>query len=182
VQQFAENQINWQGEFHEEVEVIKLKDNKFPEGVLPFVKIFDRYDMYKRKKEEKKPDDVIEINIASVESPKLIRIGKHTSLEERKELENLIREYKDVFAWTYDDLKAYKDDIIQHTIPLKDTKHFRQKQRQINPKFALLIQKELQKMLAAQIIDPTRHSSWVANLVVVKTRMWKSGCAWISET
>jgi hypothetical protein len=27
-------------------------------------------------------------------------------------------EYKDVFAWSYDVLKAYKEDIIQHTVPI----------------------------------------------------------------
>jgi hypothetical protein len=35
-------------------------------------------------------------------------------------IENLVREYKDLFAWTYNDIKAYKGDIIQHTIPLKE--------------------------------------------------------------
>jgi hypothetical protein len=65
-------------------------------------------------------------------------------------------------------LKAYKGDIIQHTIPLKEgVQPFRQKQRNINPKLAPLIQKELQNMLDAKIIAPIRHSSWVANLVVV---------------
>jgi hypothetical protein len=79
-----------------------------------------------------------------------------------------------VFAFTYDELKAYREDVIQHTIPLKeDTKPFRQKLRQINPKLAPLVQKELQKMLAAGIIAPTRHSSWCSNLVVVRKKKWR---------
>jgi hypothetical protein len=49
-----------------------------------------------------------------------VKIGKGISSEERKEIEDLIREYRDVFAWSYDDLKAYKGDIIQHTLPLKE--------------------------------------------------------------
>jgi len=81
-----------------------------------------------------------------------------------------VQEYTYVFSFTYDELKTYKEDAIQHTIPLKqDTNPFRQKLRQINPKLAPLVQKELQKMLAASIIAPTRHSSWCSNLVVV----WK---------
>jgi hypothetical protein len=40
------------------------------------------------------------------------------------------------------DLKAYKGDIIQHTIPLKEgAKVFRQKLRKINPKLAPLTKK-----------------------------------------
>ena len=50
---------------------------------------------------------------------------------------------------------------MQHIIPLKDenAKPFRQKLRQINPKLAPLVQKELSKMLAAGIIAQTRHST-----------------------
>jgi hypothetical protein len=33
-----------------------------------------------------------------------------------------------------------------------------------------MVQKELQKMLAARIIAPTRHSSWCSNLVVVRKK------------
>ena len=32
----------------------------------------------------------------------------------------LFREYKDVFAWTYEDLKTYDTKIIQHVIQLKE--------------------------------------------------------------
>jgi hypothetical protein len=62
---------------------------------------------------------VTEVNIGSTKSPRLIKIGNRMSLDERKSIEKLIREYKDVFAWSYNDLKTYKGDIIQHTIPLK---------------------------------------------------------------
>jgi hypothetical protein len=96
-------------------------------------------------------------------------LEKELQKKERKELISLVYEYRDVFAFTYDELKAYHEDVIQHTIPLKeDTKPFRQKLTQINPKLAPMVQKELQKMLAAGIIAPTRHSSWCSTLVVVR--------------
>ena len=84
---------------------------------------------------------------------------------------SLVQEYRDVFAFTYDELKAYKEDVFQHTIPLKeDTKPFRQKFRRINLKLAPLVQVELKKMLDGGIIAPTRHSSWCSNLVVVRKK------------
>jgi len=52
--------------------------------------------------------------------PKLIQIGKHCSVKEKREIKSLIREYRDIFAWRYEDLKAYKEDIIKHAIPFKD--------------------------------------------------------------
>jgi hypothetical protein len=56
-------------------------------------------------------------------------------------------------------------------IPLKeDTKPFRQNLRQLNPKLAPLLQKELQKMLEVGIIAQNRHSSWCSKLVVARKK------------
>jgi hypothetical protein len=41
------------------------------------------------------------------------------SKEERKDYLKLFREYQDVFAWSYRELKTYDTHIIQHTISLK---------------------------------------------------------------
>jgi len=74
----------------------------------------------------------------------MIKIGKGISRKERNAIKNLIREFRDVFAFSYNDLKAYKGDIIQHTIPLKEGANpFRHKLRHVNLKLAPLVQKEL---------------------------------------
>ena len=89
----------------------------------------------------------MEITIGTDKDPKLVKIGKGTSEKERNKLINLIKEYRDVFAFSYDELKAYREDVFQHTNPLteeaKEVKPFRQKLRQINPKLAPIVQKEL---------------------------------------
>ena len=101
----------------------------------------------------------------------MVKVGKSTPIEERKEIIKLLGEYRDVLSFTYDELKVYREDVIQHVIPLKEeSKPFRQKLRQINPKLAPLVQKELQKMLAAGITAQTRHSSWCSNLVVARKK------------
>jgi hypothetical protein len=67
----------------------------------------------------------------------MVKIGKETTKDERSEIIDLIRHFKDIFTWTYDDLKEYRSDVIQHAIPLVEgAKPFRQKMRHINPKFA----------------------------------------------
>ena len=79
-----------------------------------------------------------------------------------------------MFSFSYDELKSYQEDFFQHTIPLKPecqkAKPFRQKLRQINPKLAPIVKKELEKMLAAGIIAPTKHLTWCYNLVVVRKK------------
>lgn len=52
----------------------------------------------------------------------------------------------------------------------EDAKPYRQKLRNINPTLAPLVKKELEKMLAAGIIAPTRHTSWVSNPVIVRKK------------
>ena len=106
-----------------------------------------------------KDGDYIEINIGTNDETKIIKVGKGTSEKERNDLVNLVKEYRDVFAFTYDELKYYREDVFQHTIPLKqdikEVKPFHQKMRQINPKLAPIVKKELGKMLDTRIIAPT---------------------------
>jgi hypothetical protein len=71
----------------------------------------------------------------------LIKVGKTTPIEERNEIVKLLKEYRDVLAFGYDELKVYREDVIQHVITLKEgTTPFRQKLRQLNPKLAPLVQ------------------------------------------
>jgi hypothetical protein len=85
----------------------------------------------------------------------------------------LFKEYQDVFAWSYQDLKMYDTRIIQHTIPLRpEVKPFQQKLWKFHPSLEPLMQKELKKLLDAKIIFQVRHSAWVANLVPVKKKSW----------
>ena len=75
--------------------------------------------------------------LEQLKPPKNVYIGKKLSPEIRKSLIDLLRKYRHVFAWSYDDLKAYKQDLFQHVIPLKENaKPFRQKQRPVNPTLA----------------------------------------------
>jgi hypothetical protein len=76
--------------------------------------------MYKGKPTDRQEDEIIEFNIGTEASPKLVNLGNKITPIERKELLALIRELKDIFAWSYKDLKAYRGDVIQHAIPLKE--------------------------------------------------------------
>jgi hypothetical protein len=87
------------------------------------------------------------VDIESNQEPRIIKIEKGTSEKERKNIINLVKDHRDVFAFTHDELKAYNEDVIQHTIPLKEyAKPFREKLRQINHKLAPMVQKKLHRM------------------------------------
>jgi hypothetical protein len=93
------------------------------------------------------------------------------SKEDKKAYLKLFKEYQDVFAWSYQELKTYDTHIIQHTIPLKyGIKPFQQNLRKYHPSLEPLMYQELKKLLDAKIIFQVRHFAWVANLVHVRKK------------
>jgi hypothetical protein len=115
--------------------------------------------------------DTTECNIDTQEEPKFVKLSRILTKEQRDEYTELLREFVDVFAWTYEDLKTYDTSVIEHKIPLKEeAKPFRHKLRQINPMLLLIMEREVTKLLDSQIIVPLRYSEWVANLVPVRKK------------
>jgi hypothetical protein len=93
------------------------------------------------------------------------------SREQRTEYVELLREFSDVFAWTYEYIKTYDTSVIEHKIPLKEeVKPFRKKLRQTNPMLLPIMEREVKKLLNAQIIVPLKYFEWVSNLVPVRNK------------
>jgi hypothetical protein len=101
-----------------DLEVINLQSNTLPKGCIPLENLFDRHDVFKGKRANKQAEEALEFNIGTEMDPRMVKIGKCATEKERKEILALIREFRDTFSWNYDDLKAYRGDVIQHTIPL----------------------------------------------------------------
>ena len=132
--------------------------------------------MAKKPTIEHADSDVEECNIGTANKPKMIKLAKSLPKEMKNKYIDLFKEFVDIFAWSYEDLKAYDTNIIQHKIPLKENqKPFRQKLCRINPKQLPVVEKEIKKMYEAGIIVPVRFSDWVSNLVAVRNKIWKSG-------
>jgi hypothetical protein len=78
--------------------------------------------------------DTVECNVGTQEEPRFVKLSSSLTREQRAKYTELLKEFADVFAWTYEDLKTYDTPVIEHKIPLKEeAKPFRQKLRQINP-------------------------------------------------
>jgi hypothetical protein len=65
-----------------------------------------------------------------------------------------LREFKDVFAWTYKNLKGIPLELTQHriemdtTIPLAHQARYR-----LNPNYARIIKQDIKKMLTIGFIE-----------------------------
>jgi ribonuclease HI len=151
--------------------IVQLPSNHIPKGLVPLERLFDRNDVAIKVKGSTDDVDVTECNVGTEKDPKYVKLSSNLSKEQRLEYVELLKEFVDVFAWTYEDLRTYNTSIIEHKIPLKEeTKPFRKKLRQINPMLLPIMEKEVKKLLDAKIIIPLIYSEWVANLVPVRKK------------
>jgi ribonuclease HI len=120
-------------------QIIQLPSNHIPRGLVPLERLFDGNDVAVKGRVSDEDADTAECNIGTQEEPKFVKLSSSLTTEQRAEYTELLKEFADVFAWTYEDLKTYDTSVIEHKIPLKEeAKPFRQKLRQINPYVAAL--------------------------------------------
>ena len=63
-------------------------------------------------------EDTEIIDFGTADQPRELRIGSNLSVDERDNLIQLLREYLDVFAWSYEDILGLDPSIVQHRLPL----------------------------------------------------------------
>ena len=90
-----------------------------------------------------------------------------TEAEEQKLLE-ILRKYKEVIAWSIEDLKGISPSICMHKILLDDNaKTSIEHQRRLNPVMKEVVRKEVLKWLNVGFIYAISDSSWVSPVHVV---------------
>jgi hypothetical protein len=60
----------------------------------------------------------MKLNMGIDAKPHLMKINAHLEIGKVLETEQLLKEFKDVFAWTYKDLKGIPLELAQHKIKL----------------------------------------------------------------
>jgi hypothetical protein len=142
--------------------MLVLKNNLIPRGPIPLERLFDQDDIPLKSTLHPQLEEVEDCNVGTNEDLKMVKISKYLLAQMKSKYAELLRQYKDAFAWSYDDMKTYGTSVIEHKSPLKhNIKPFRQKLRQINPILLPVIEKEVKKILDAKIIVPLRYSKWV---------------------
>jgi hypothetical protein len=159
------------GKYHAED---KPKFHMITKGVANMENLFDLRERFRGPKNEKigRSCPIYEtINLGTLENPNNVNLGKTMSKEDMKAYLKLFKEYKDVFSWSYQELKMYDTRIIQHTIPLKSgIKPFQLNIRKYHPSLEPLMYQEMKKLLDANIIFQVRHSAWISNMVHVRKK------------
>lgn len=118
-------------EEEKEPEILHLKGNTIPKGMVSLESLFDKHDQFVKKKGEQKSSgssEVEKVDIGLENDPKVVLIVKCLTHRERKIFIDLLTRYINVFAWCYDDLKEFMNVEFKHQISLKSNSiPFRQK-------------------------------------------------------
>ena len=119
-------------------------DNFIPKWVRNLEQMFDLDSKFRRPANVKTHNSSLQFELTNLGievKPKYENLGKCCSPSERNKFINLFKRYKDVFSWTYEELKTYDTKIIQHVIPLRSRVNpYRYPLRKMHPKLEPLIQ------------------------------------------
>jgi len=125
--------------------------------------------LVEQESKEIKPhqEDVETLNLREEDEKKEVKIDTSMKREVKQELCALLKEFRDVFAWSYNDMPGLDTDIVQYKLPLKpECLPVRQKLRRMKPEMSLKI-KEVQKQFDDGFLVVAKYPQWVANIVPV---------------
>lgn len=60
------------------------------------------------------------VNLGTSEETKDVRVGSTLQDEVKTKLIKILKEYMDVFEWSYQDMPGLDTDIVVHRLPLRE--------------------------------------------------------------
>ncbi|KAK0596772.1 hypothetical protein LWI29_018902 [Acer saccharum] len=130
------------------------------------------FELDPREEPETKKDEPTEEVVLDPEEPgRTVKIGARLNERVKTKLITLLRDYRDVFTWSHEDMPEIDTKVISHYLSINS--EFRpavQKRRLFNPERSTAIKKEVEKLLSAGSIREVKYPEWVANVVLVKKK------------
>ncbi|GLU03906.1 hypothetical protein SLE2022_210770 [Rubroshorea leprosula] len=90
-------------------------------------------------------------------NPRHVHISTTLSADERAKMVNLLQEYKDVFAWNYDEMPGLDPTLVAHSLNVDPCmKPVVQPNRAFHLEVTLKIKEEVEKLLTTEFIKPVK--------------------------
>ena len=119
-------------------------------------------------------DELEEIDIGPRDRPRPTYISTKFDPEYRQELVDLLKKFKDYFAWEYYEMPGLDRSIVKHRLPIKPGyRPFKQALRRFNPNVLDDIKKEIERLLEVKFIRSCRYAEWISNVVPVYKKKWE---------
>ena len=99
-----------------------------------------------------------EVNLDTVEESMISYISSLLPFEFKVGIIATLQEFKDSFAWNYDEMTGLNRILVEHDLPIKPEFHpFQQPLRGMSKEVELKVKEEIEKFLKAKFIRPTRY-------------------------
>ena len=99
-----------------------------------------------------------EVNLDTMEEPRITYISSLLLYDFKEGIIAIIQEFKDCFAWNYDEIPGFDRSLVEHRFPIKSEFHsFQQPPRRMSKEVELKVKEEIEKLLKAKFNRPTRY-------------------------
>nr|KYP72862.1 Transposon Ty3-G Gag-Pol polyprotein [Cajanus cajan] len=156
-----------------DLEIERTKEGKEQELELKLDCIFDDSPLgFERATNEEhkleSQDPLEEVNLGTIENKRITYISKFLQGELKEEIIRMLHEYKDCFAWDYDEMPGLDRELVEHRLPMiPGKKPVKQSPRRFAPEVIEKIKGEIERLLKAKFIRTSRYPDWISNIVPV---------------
>ena len=114
------------------------------------------------------------MDLGTKDKPRPVNVAKEMPNEEKKAMIELLMDFRDMLAWSYEDMRGLDPQLYQHQIHLStDAKPVAQRRYRMNPNYAAKVKEEIDKLLRVGFIRPVKQATWLSPIVVVPKKNGK---------
>ena len=95
-----------------------------------------------------KASQLEEVDLGTKDKPRPVNVAKEMPNEEKKPMVALLMDFRDVFAWSYEDMRGVDPQLYQHQIHFNtDARTVAQRRYRMNPNYVAKVTEEVDKLL-----------------------------------
>ncbi|KAM2223864.1 hypothetical protein ACFXTI_017806 [Malus domestica] len=115
------------------------------------------------------------IDLGTEEDPRPIQIRGLLGVDDQAKIIYLLQEFKDCFAWHYTEMPGLDPTLVEHRMPIKEGyKPIKQAPRRMSKEIEEKVKEEIERLVKAGFIRPTKYVEWLANIVPVLKAVTKA--------
>ncbi len=98
----------------------------------------------------------------------MVKINAQLETTKVLELEQLLKEFKNVFAWTYKNLKGIPPELAQYKIELNTIIPLAHQARyKLNPNYVTIVKQNIDKLLVVGFMKYVEEVTWLSPILMV---------------
>ncbi|XP_049374052.1 uncharacterized protein LOC125839127 [Solanum verrucosum] len=116
-------------------------------------------------------DPLKKVNLGTDEDPRPTYLSAFLEVDEEAAYMNKLKEYRDVFAWSYKEMPGLNPKVAVHQLAVKNgSRPVKQTQRHFRPDLIPLIENEVNKLIEADFILEVKYPTWISSIVPVRKK------------